>query len=49
MSRSGKSSEIRIDVKSDSKDNDTEWVTVSNEVDSFHLSPWPPCRGGGAR
>ena len=36
---SGRSAEIRIDVRSDSKENDTEWVTVSNEAESFHLSP----------
>ncbi len=36
---SGKSSEIRIDVKSDPKENDTELVTVNNEAESFHLSP----------
>ncbi len=36
---SGKSSEIRVDVKSDSKDNDTELVTVNNETEAFHISP----------
>ncbi len=36
---SGKSSEIVIDIKSDTKENDTELVTISNEADSFHLSP----------
>ena len=36
---SGKSTEIRVDVKSDSKDNDTELVTINNEADAFHLSP----------
>ncbi|HEY3836713.1 MAG TPA: S41 family peptidase [Bryobacteraceae bacterium] len=36
---SGKSSEIRIDVKTDSKENDTEWVTISNDAEGFHLSP----------
>jgi tricorn protease len=36
---SGKSTEIRIDLKSDSKENDVEWVTVNNEVESFDLSP----------
>jgi tricorn protease len=35
----GKSTEIRIDVKSDSKENDVEWVTLNNEVESFDLSP----------
>jgi tricorn protease len=36
---SGKSSEIRIDIKSDSKENDTELVTLNNEAEGFHLSP----------
>jgi tricorn protease len=36
---SGKSSEIRIDMKTDPKENDTEWVTVSNEAEGFHVSP----------
>ena len=36
---SGKSSEIRIDIKSDSKENDTELVTITNEAEAFHLSP----------
>ncbi len=36
---SGKSTEIRIDVKSDSKENDTELVTFSSTADSFALSP----------
>ena len=36
---SGKSAEIRIDLKSDSKENDTELVTLSNEVESFYVSP----------
>ena len=37
---SGKYTEIRIDIKSDSKTNDTELVTVSNnQVEGFHLSP----------
>jgi tricorn protease len=35
----GKSSEIRIDVKSDPKENETELVTVNNETEGFHLSP----------
>ena len=36
----GKITEIRIDIKSDSKENDTELVTVSNnQVEGFHLSP----------
>ena len=36
---SGKSSEIRIDVKSDSKENDTELVTLTSDVEGFSLSP----------
>jgi tricorn protease len=36
---SGKSTEIRIDLKTDSKENDTEWVTVGNDAESFDLSP----------
>src|SRR5580693_4848305 len=36
---SGKSTEIRVDVKSDSKDNDTELVTINNDADGFNLSP----------
>ncbi len=36
---SGKSSEIRIDVKTDGKENDTELVTLSNRAEAFHLSP----------
>ena len=36
---SGKSTEIRIDIKSDSKENETELVTVANEPQAFHLSP----------
>jgi tricorn protease len=35
----GKSSEIRIDLKSDPKENDTEWVTVNNDAEGFHVSP----------
>jgi tricorn protease len=36
---SGKSAEIRIDIKSDVKENDTELVTISNEAEGFHVSP----------
>src|SRR5271157_2956215 len=36
---SGKTAEIRIDIKSDVKENETELVTVNNEAESFHLSP----------
>jgi tricorn protease len=35
----GKSSEIRIDVKSDAKENETTLVTVNNDAEGFHLSP----------
>ncbi len=35
----GKSSEIRIDIKTDPKENDTELVTIDNELQGFHLSP----------
>lgn len=36
---SGKSSEIRIDIKSDPKLNETELVTINNEAEGFSLSP----------
>jgi tricorn protease len=36
---SGKSTEIPIDIKSDSKENDTELVTLSDTAEAFHLSP----------
>ncbi|HEV2446555.1 MAG TPA: DPP IV N-terminal domain-containing protein, partial [Candidatus Sulfopaludibacter sp.] len=36
---SGKSSEIRIDVKSDTKQNDIELVTLANRAEGFNLSP----------
>ena len=36
---SGRYSEVRIDIKSDSKTNDTELVTMSNTAEAFHLSP----------
>ena len=36
---SGKSTEIRIDIRSDPKENDTELVTINNEAEGFHLSP----------
>jgi len=35
----GKSTEIRVDVKSDLKENKTELVTINNEVEGFHISP----------
>jgi tricorn protease len=36
---SGKSTEIRIEVKSDPKENDTELVTMANDAEGFSLSP----------
>jgi tricorn protease len=36
---SGKTSEVRLDITSDEKQNETEVVTVSSELDSFDLSP----------
>jgi tricorn protease len=36
---SGKSTEIRVDLKTDFKDNKTELVTVANEAEGFNLSP----------
>jgi len=36
---SGKSTEIRVDLASDSKDDDTPLVTISNNAEGFHLSP----------
>src|SRR4029453_9563818 len=36
---SGRTSEIRLDIAADEKDNESEFVTVTNEVDSFDLSP----------
>ena len=35
----GKTSEIRVDIKSDPKENDTELVTLNNEAEGFSLSP----------
>ncbi len=35
----GKSAEIRIDIKSDPKENETELVTIENEAQAFNLSP----------
>ena len=35
----GKSSEIKIDVKSDVKDDETQIVTFTNEAEGFHVSP----------
>jgi tricorn protease len=36
---SGKTSEIRVDIKSDAKENDVHLVTLNNQADSFNLSP----------
>jgi tricorn protease len=36
---SGKSSEIKLDITTDEKDNEHEIETVSDEVDNFDLSP----------
>jgi tricorn protease len=35
----GRSSEVKIDIVSDEKENTTEMVTITNEADSFDLSP----------
>ncbi len=36
---SGKSTEIKLDIASDEKENEVELETISNEVDAFDLSP----------
>lgn len=36
---SGKSTEIRVDIKSDMKDNEIEWRAIQGEADAFSLSP----------
>src|SRR5215471_1090317 len=36
---SGKTTEIKLDITTDEKENEVEVVTVRNEVDSFDLSP----------
>jgi tricorn protease len=36
---SGKSSEIKLDIVSDDKQNEVEFETITNEVDAFDLSP----------
>ncbi len=41
----GKSTEIRVDIKSDAKENEVELVTIENEAQSFHLSPSTQARG----
>src|SRR5262249_41502470 len=36
---SGRTSEIKLDIATDEKDNESEMETVSNEVDAFDISP----------
>lgn len=36
---SGKSTEIRVDIKSDGKENDTQLVTLANDAEAFQVSP----------
>ena len=36
---SGKTSEIKLDIASDEKENEIEFETITNEVDTFDLSP----------
>ena len=36
---SGEAREIKIDIRSDDKENNRETLTVNGEADSFHLSP----------
>jgi len=36
---SGRSTEIKLDIASDEKENEVELETISNEVDAFDLSP----------
>jgi len=35
----GKSTEIKLSIVSDTKDNELEWITLTSTADSFHLSP----------
>lgn len=35
----GRTNEIKLDITTDDKDNETELVTVTNDVDSFDISP----------
>jgi tricorn protease len=42
---SGRTTEIKIDVATDDKENEFEVATVQNEVDSFDLSPSGSARG----
>ena len=41
---SGKTSEIKLDIASDEKQNEVEYEAITNEVDTFDLSP-----SGGVR
>lgn len=36
---SGKTTEVKIDIKSDGRENNHEVLTINSEADSFHLSP----------
>lgn len=36
---SGRSSEIKLQIAADDKENQVELVTVTNEVDGFDISP----------
>lgn len=36
---SGQSTEVKIDITTEEKDNQVEMITIENEVDSFDLSP----------
>ncbi len=36
---SGKTNEIKIDIAADEKDNEEDFETITNEVDSFDISP----------
>ena len=36
---SGRSTEIKVDITSDEKENEFEVVTLTNEVDAFDISP----------
>ena len=36
---SGKSTEVKIDITTENKDNDSEPITIENEADGFDLSP----------
>src|SRR5437870_10848262 len=35
----GRTTEIRLDITADDKENETEFETVTNEVDAFDISP----------